>query len=124
LKDGITIVFPIKKIIKIIPSLKKKVPPEDLLCSGKPTLIEIHAGWSGESHLMDFIIKEIEEQFRENLNIMKIDFDDYGEWLDQLGIKNPPAFLFIKNGEVIEIICEILPKKNLVRRIYDLLLIP
>lgn len=102
--------------------MKNKLLPEDILYSTRPTLIEVQAEWSGESHLMDFILEDIEELFSEKINVQRVDFEDHKEFLNQLGIKCPPAFLFIKNGQVIEIVNEILPKKNLVKKIYELLL--
>lgn len=101
--------------------MKRIIPLEDILNTIKPTLIEVQAEWSGESHLMDFILEEIEEQFIEKIKVKRIDFDDHKEWLNQLGIKSPPAFLFIKNGQVMEIVNEILPKKYLVKKIFELL---
>lgn len=104
--------------------MKRKIPLEDILNIIKPTLIEVQAEWSGESHLMDFILEEIEEQFLEKINVIRIDFDDHKEWLNQLGIKRPPAFLLIKNGQVMEIVNEILPKKYIVKKIYEFLSFP
>lgn len=101
--------------------MKNKSLPEDILSSTRPTLIEVQAEWSGESHLMDFILENIEGLFKERINVKRIDFEDHKEFLNRLGIECPPAFLFIKNGQVIEIVNEVLPKKNLIKKIHELL---
>ena len=86
-----------------------------------PTLVEINSKWNGGSHLMDIIINKIEQEYREEINIVRIDFETHKELFDYLGINRAPAFLFINNGNIVEIIKETVSKKNLEKILYNLL---
>jgi len=79
----------------------------------KLTLVEVRANWSGGSHLMDLIVNRIEEQFREQIKVLRIDFEIHKEFLGQFGVESAPAVLFISKGQVVEVISEILSQKNL-----------
>ncbi len=87
-----------------------------------PTLIEVRAEWSGGSHLMDLIVNKIEQEYHQEINIVRIDFEAHKELLNHLGIDGAPAFLFIDKGEIIEVIKETLSKRNLekiIRKLYQ-----
>jgi thioredoxin-like negative regulator of GroEL len=87
-----------------------------------PTLIEVRAEWSGGSHLMDLIVIKIEQEYHQEINIVRIDFEAHKESLNSLGIDGAPAFLFINKGEIIEIIKETLSRKSLekiIRKLYQ-----
>ena len=86
----------------------------------KPTLIAVLAEWSGGSHLMDLIVKKIEEEYHKEINIIRIDFELHKELLNRWGIDGAPAFLFTNKGEIIEVIKETLSKKKLEKIIREM----
>ena len=86
-----------------------------------PTLVEIRSNWSGGSHLMDLITGNIELEYNSVLNIVRIDFDTHKELFNYIGIERAPAFLFISNGNIINIIKETVSKKSLEKIISNLL---
>ncbi|MEJ2615665.1 MAG: thioredoxin family protein [Ignavibacteriaceae bacterium] len=86
-----------------------------------PTLVEVRSNWSGGSHLMDLITNKIELEYSTVLNIVRIDFDAHKELFNCIGIERAPAFLFIKNGNIIEIIKECVSKKSLEKIISNLM---
>jgi thioredoxin-like negative regulator of GroEL len=78
-----------------------------------PSLVEIRSKWSGGSHLMDLIINKIEREYREEINIVRIEFEEHKELCSYLRIERAPAFLIMHNGQITEIIKETVSKKNL-----------
>ncbi|MDX1700090.1 MAG: thioredoxin family protein [Melioribacteraceae bacterium] len=76
-------------------------------------LVEVRADWSGCSHLMDLMVNKIEEQFNGQIKVVRINFDTNQRLLGEFGVENAPAILFIKNGQVIEIIKNTLSQKDL-----------
>ena len=88
----------------------------------KPTLVEVQAQWSGGSHLMDLIITKIEEDFHNQINVIRIDLEIHKEFLCQFGIESAPALLIINNGQIIKVIKETLPRINLEKIVRNLII--
>ncbi len=79
----------------------------------KLTMVEVRAEWSGGTHLMDLIIKKIEREFQEQIQVERIDFETSRKLLSQFGVESAPAILFISKGQIIEVIKETLSQKKL-----------
>jgi thioredoxin-like negative regulator of GroEL len=62
---------------------------------------------------MDLIVNRVEEQYKERIRVLRIDFEIHKEFLLQFGVESAPAVLFISKGQVVEVISEILSQKNL-----------
>jgi thioredoxin-like negative regulator of GroEL len=86
-----------------------------------PILVEVRAEWSGGSHLMDLIINKIEEEFKHQIKVVRIDLEVHKELLSPFGIENAPALLLISKGQVIEVIKETLSRKSLEQIIRNLI---
>lgn len=87
----------------------------------KPSLVEVRANWSGDSHIMDLIINKIEEEFQKQIKVIRIDFEINKELLIQFGVESAPAILLIRNGQVVEVIKETLSRKNLKKIVRELI---
>ena len=88
----------------------------------KPALVVVQACWSGGSHLMDLIVNKIEEEFQDQIKVIRIDLDVHKELLSQFGIESVPAFLLISKGQIIEIIKETLSRKSLEQIVRNLII--
>jgi len=88
----------------------------------KPALVVVQACWSGGSHLMDLIVNKIEEEFQDQIKVIRIDLDVHKEFLSQFGIESVPAFLLISNGQIIEIVKETLSRKSLEQIVRNLII--
>lgn len=88
----------------------------------KPALVVVQACWSGGSHLMDLIVNKIEEEFLDQIKVIRIDLDVHKELLSQFGIESVPAFLLISKGQIIEIIKETLSRKSLEQIVRNLII--
>lgn len=87
----------------------------------KLALVVVQACWSGGSHLMDLIVNKIEEEFQEQIKVIRIDLDVHKELLSQFGIESVPAIIIINKGQIIEIIKETLSRKNLEQIVRNLI---
>lgn len=88
----------------------------------KPALVVVYACWSGGSHLMDLIVNKIEEEFQDQIKVIRIDLDVHKELLSQFGIESVPTFLLISKGQIVEIIKETLSRKSLERIVRNLII--
>lgn len=91
----------------------EKISGNEIFNLELPSLVEVSSKWNGGSHLMDLIVNKIEEEYREKLNIIRIDLETHIELFSHLGISKAPAFLIINKGNIIEIIKETVSKKSL-----------
>ncbi|MFC2103185.1 thioredoxin family protein [Bacteroidota bacterium] len=88
----------------------------------KPALVEVQAKWSGESHLMELIINKIEEEFQNQVEVIRIDFEANRELLILFGIECAPAVLFISRGQIVEVIKKTLSRKKLKQLVRDFII--
>ena len=71
---------------------------------------------------MDLIVNKIEEEYKEQIKVIRIDLEVHKELLSQFGIESAPAFLLISKGQIIEVIKETLSKKSLEQIIRNLII--
>lgn len=108
------------KTTDVINYIYKKTGNEMFNCE-IPALVEIRSKCSGGSHLMDLIINKIEQEYREEINIIRIELEEHKELFNYLGIERAPAFLLINSGQIIEIIKETVSQKNLEKIVCSLI---
>jgi len=77
---------------------------KEVLSSKQPVLVEFSTDWSGTSHILAQIIKEIAGKFKDDIKFCKIDIDEYKEVAKQYGIRRIPTILLYKNGKVVDFI--------------------
>ena len=88
----------------------------------KPTLVEVQTKWSGESHLMELIINKIEQDFQDQVKVLRIDFEVNRELLILFGVESAPAVLFISRGQIVEVIKKTLSRKKLKQLVRDFII--
>ena len=87
----------------------------------KPAIVLVKAEWSGGSHIMNLILNKIEEKFKNQINVIRINIDIHKELLRSFGIESVPALLLISKGQIVEVIKETLSQKTLEKIIQNLI---
>ncbi len=80
-------------------------------------LIEFYAKWSGASHIMNPVFKEIREKFENEIKSFRLDFDKYKEIAVEFGLHNAPAYIIFHNGRVVDMYQGIVNKKTILNKI-------
>ena len=75
---------------------------EIVLKSNKPVLIDFWAEWCNPCKKMIPIIEELSIEYKETIIIGKMDVDNNPKSSSKLGIRNIPAMIFFKNGEIVD----------------------
>ncbi len=84
-------------------------------------LVEVRAEWSGSSHIVAPIIKRVENEFRHLIEVRRIDLESNKKTLNEICAEFIPSVLFIKNGELLEILSGTFSKKSIEKILLDLL---
>jgi thioredoxin 1 len=74
----------------------------EVLQTDKLVVIDFWAEWCGPCKMVEPIIEQISEEYKEKVVVGKLDVDNNDETTSKYGIRNIPTVLFIKNGTVVD----------------------
>ncbi|OOQ58772.1 thioredoxin family protein [Mucilaginibacter pedocola] len=75
---------------------------ELVLHANKPVLLDICAEWCGASNMVNPVIEQIYQEYQGKAIVAKLDADCNPITPKRYGVRNIPALLFFKNGEVVD----------------------
>jgi thioredoxin 1 len=68
--------------------------------SAKPVLVDFYADWCIPCRLMPPILKEVKDQYKENVRILKVNVDHYPDIAVSCKIQNIPAIVLFQDGKI------------------------
>ncbi len=89
----------------------------DVLDSSQPVLVDFWAEWCGPCHVMAPVIDELATEFAGSVTVGKVNVDDESALAVQYGIRSIPTILVFKDGQVIDQVIGVVPKKVLVEKL-------
>lgn len=102
-------------------STQEKKLLNEISVNCKPAIVLVVAEWSGGSHIMNLILNKVEEKFKNQINVIRINLEIHKELLHSFGIESVPAMLLISKGQIVEVIKETLSQKRLEQVIQNLI---
>ena len=87
-----------------------------------PCIIDFYADWCGPCKIVSPILEELALEFKDKMNIYKINTEDEQELSSAFGIRSIPSLLFIPRNGQPQMSVGALPKEAMKKTINDFLL--
>lgn len=89
--------------------------------SQKLSVVQFKVDWSGACQIIAPVYKELAEYYNGRVNFYTIDVEAEKDLLMQYGISELPAILFFREGEIVDFIGGLVPKKVIASKIENAL---
>ncbi|GAA2500396.1 MULTISPECIES: thioredoxin [Terrabacter] len=94
---------------------------DDVLMSDKPVLVDFWATWCGPCRKVAPILEEINEQYGDKIEVVKLDTDANVDTAARYGVVSIPTLNVYVKGEVVKTIVGAHPKPKLLRELEEFL---
>jgi thioredoxin 1 len=89
----------------------------EVLNSTEPVLVDFWAPWCGPCRMLGPALEELAREFAGRVRVAKLNVDESPETAARFRIHGLPTILIFKNGQVIDRIIGLVPKKLLSARL-------
>jgi len=72
---------------------------KNIINSSRPVLVDFYADWCGPCKQVPPILKQVKDELREQVRIIKVDVDRNPQIATQYQIRSIPTLMIFKNGE-------------------------
>ncbi len=73
----------------------------EVLNSDKPVLVDFWAVWCGPCQMVSPVVKEIAEEYANQIKVGKVNVDEEPELAAAFGIESIPTLMVFKNGKAV-----------------------
>ena len=92
-----------------------------VLASPRPVLVDFSAEWCGPCKRLQPIVEELAGEYAGRADVVHVDIDHARETAAHYGVMSVPTILFLKGGEVADLVTGLVAKENLAKRLEQLL---
>lgn len=94
---------------------------DSIMKSEQLVVIDFWAQWCGPCRALTPIVEELAEEYKGKVVIGKCDTDENNDIAVQFGVRNIPMLVFLKNGEVKDVLVGLVKKNELSAKIDSLM---
>jgi len=93
----------------------------EVLQSNTPVVVDFWAEWCAPCRRIAPIVKELADQYGEQVKVVKINIDESSQTPGNYGIRSIPAVLAFQDGQVVSQLNGARPKADFEKMLQDLL---
>lgn len=90
-----------------------------ILKSERPVIIDLWAEWCMPCKMIEPVLDEIANEYKEKIDVAKINVDEYPELATELSVMNIPALIFFKDGKEVTRIVGVNTKEYIEKKIKE-----
>ncbi len=68
--------------------------------SAKPVLVDFYADWCVPCRLMSPVLKQVKDQYKEHVRILKVNVDYHPDIASSCRVQNIPAVVLFQDGKI------------------------
>lgn len=92
----------------------------DIINQDKPVLLDFFAEWCGPCKMMSPILKEVKDNLKDRISIIKIDVDKNQALAAKYQVRGVPTLMIFKNGKQVWRQSGVLQKNEIINIITNL----
>ncbi len=85
----------------------------DVISENRLVLVDFFATWCQPCKMMHPVLEQVKADLGDQVRIIKVDVDKYGQTAAQYGIQAVPTLMLFRNGQVLWRQSGVLPKSDL-----------
>lgn len=90
---------------------------QELIEGDTPVLVDFFAEWCGPCKMMPPILKEVKNQLKDQIHIIKIDVDKNQKAASHFKVSGVPTLMIFKKGETVWRQSGVIPANQLIQQI-------
>ena len=86
---------------------------QDVLQADRPVLVDFYADWCGPCRMMSSVVDELADDVGDDAHVIKVNVDESPELASQYQVQSIPAFIVVREGEVVNSLVGVQSKQAL-----------
>ncbi|MGB9639290.1 MAG: thioredoxin [Anaerolineales bacterium] len=88
---------------------------QQVLQSTAPTLVDFTAVWCGPCKMLEPVLKQLADEWKDQVRIVKLDVDQNPDLAAAYTVLSVPTLILFQNGTALERVTGYLPKDRLIK---------